>query len=647
VINIANISLHFGDRPIFDQISFQVNERDRVGLVGRNGAGKSTMLKLIAGDIRPHEGEVARPKGYSIGYLPQELDYFSDESVFDEVSSALSEEKRISSRIDEIQAAFDAGVDDMDEMAELLEEFNALNHRYQVIGASSSNEQVERILKGLGFERADFDKPLSTFSGGWKMRVELAKILLTSPDLLLLDEPTNHLDIDSIQWLEQFLKTYDGAIMLISHDVAFLDGVTTRTIEIVNGNVRDYNASYTGYLQQREIIVEKQIQEAKNQEKYVKDTEELINKFRAKKNKAAFAQSLIKKLDRLEKVEVDEDHLKSLNLNFGEVARSGKLPLKTSHLAKSYGNKHLFSDVSFELERGEKVALIGKNGIGKTTLLRILVGDESAKGEVEIGHNVHLGYFAQHQTATLEDDLTVFEIIDQEATGDMRTKVRALLGTFLFSGDDIYKKVKVLSGGEKSRLALCRLMLKPYNMLIMDEPTNHLDIDSKEVLKQALLNFQGTLLIVSHDRQFLEGMTDKLFEIQSGGLKVHHDDITSFLSKRNAENIAQFERVAKSKGKSSGSSQSEAAERKKLEKDVRRMRSEVSKLENEITKLEEQVDQLNKESAELDFSDQEEVRMKFEKVTQVKEKLAATEKKWERAASDLEKAELELNEISQ
>lgn len=646
MINIANISLHFGDRPIFDEISFQVNEQDRIGLVGRNGAGKSTMLKVIAGEVRPNEGSVARPNDFTIGYLPQEINHFSNESVFKEVSGALKEEQSVSNRIDKIQAEFDEGVDDQDRMADLLEEFNTLNERYQLMGAGASEEHVERILKGLGFERSDFDRPLSEFSGGWKMRVELAKILLTTPDLLLLDEPTNHLDIDSIQWLEEFLSTYSGSILLISHDVAFLDGVTNRTIEIVNGRIRDYSANYSGYLQQRELIVEKQMQDAKNQEKYIKDTEQLINKFRAKASKASFAQSLIKKLDKLEKVEVDEDKLSSLNLNFGEVQRSGKLPLKASGLAKQYGDNKLFEDVGFELERGEKVALIGKNGIGKTTLLRILVGDESATGKVEIGHNVQLGYFAQHQTATLEDELTVFEVIDQEATGDMRTKVRALLGTFLFTGDDIYKKVKVLSGGEKSRLALCRLMLKPYNFLIMDEPTNHLDIDSKQILKQALIDFKGTLLLVSHDRQFLDGMTDKLFEIQSGGLKVHFDDINTFLARRNAENIAQFERVAKT-GKSTETKKSSGVDngkqRKQLEKDVRKTRNQIKNLENKITELEERIEKLNRESAELDFSKQDEVRAKFDEVTKVKNHLEETENQWEQAVTDLEKMEKQLS----
>lgn len=645
VINIANISLHFGERPIFDEVSFQVNEQDRVGLVGRNGAGKSTLLKVIAGEIKPNGGDVARPKDYTIGYLPQEINHFSEESVFNEVSGALKEEHQISQRIDEIQKAFDAGVEDMDEMADLLEEFNSLNHRYQVIGAGASEEQIERILKGLGFEREDFGRPLNEFSGGWKMRVELAKILLTAPDLLLLDEPTNHLDIDSIQWLEQFLKNYSGAMMLISHDVAFLDGVTNRTVEIINGKIRDYSSNYSGFLEQRELIVEKQMQDAKNQEKYIKETEQLINKFRAKASKASFAQSLIKKLDKLDKVEVDDDKLQSLNLNFGEVDRSGKVPLKAQGLSKSYDENHLFSDVDLEIERGEKVALIGKNGVGKTTLLRILVGDEQAEGKVEIGHNVKLGYFAQHQTATLDNDLTVFEVIDQEATGDMRTKVRALLGTFLFSGDDIYKKVKVLSGGEKSRLALCRLMLKPYNMLIMDEPTNHLDIDSKQVLKQALLNFEGTLLIVSHDRQFLEGMTDKLFEIQSGGLKVHYDDITTFLAQRNAENIAQFEQVSKSSGKSKASGASKPQVRiKELEKELKRKRSQVKKFEDDIARLEAKVEKLNTESAALDFADQEAVRKKFDEVNKAKAELKDAESKWEKAALELEELEVKIEQ---
>lgn len=598
------------------------------------------MLKVIAEEIKPQGGEVARPKDYTIGYLPQEIDHYSNETVFDEVASALSAEKEVSNRIDEIQAAFDRGVDDMDEMAEMLEEFNTLNERYQLMGAGSSEEQIERILKGLGFDREDFSRPLSEFSGGWKMRVELAKILLTSPDLLLLDEPTNHLDIESIQWLEQFLKTYSGSIVLISHDVTFLDAVTNRTIEIVNGIIRDYNSNYTGYLGQRELILEKQKQDARNQEKYIKETEQLIDKFRAKASKASFAQSLIKKLDKLEKVEVDEDGLQSLNLNFGDVPRSGKVPMRATGLSKSFGENNLFNGVDIELERGEKVALIGKNGIGKTTLLRILVGEETSGGKVEIGHNVHLGYFAQHQTASLDSEQTVFETIDQEATGDMRTKVRSLLGTFLFRGDDIHKKVKVLSGGEKSRLALCRMMLKPYNMLIMDEPTNHLDIDSKEILKKALINYTGTLLIVSHDRHFLQGMTNKLFEIRRGGLKIHYDDIDTFLARRNAENIAQFEQVKKSKTeKARAADNRPEVNRKQQEKEVKKLNHRVKKLEDEVSKLESTLEKLNLEAAEIDFSQQEDVRAKFDEITKVKERLEKTEKDWESAVTELEQAE--------
>lgn len=648
MFGVGNVSLHFGDRPIFDGISFQVNDQDRIGLVGRNGAGKSTLLKLMAGLIKPQEGDVASSSGYTIGYLPQEIDHHSDQSVIQAVAEARQEEQRLLSRIAEIQSAFDAGVDDMDKMAELLDEFNLLNERYQLIGGQSSEELIERVLKGLGFSRQDFDRSLNEFSGGWKMRVELAKILVTSPDLLLLDEPTNHLDIESIEWLEGFLSNYNGSMVLISHDVAFLDAVTSRTIEIVNGKIRDYKASYSGFLEQREIIIEKQRQEARNQERTVRETEALINKFRAKSSKASFAQSLIKKLDRMERVVVDEDQHESLNLRFPEAPRPGKVVLRANGIGKQYGSKHLFGDVQLELERGEKVALIGKNGIGKTTLLRILVGDETPDdGDVNLGHQVQMGYFAQHQTTTLDENLTVFEVIDQEATGEMRTRIRSLLGAFLFSGDEVYKKVKVLSGGEKSRLALCRLMLKPYNLLIMDEPTNHLDIDSKDVLKQALQQFPGALLIVSHDRHFLQGLTDKLFEIESGGLKTHLKDIQTFLAEKNAANIANYERSAKTKAVNTASEKGKivhGARRKELEKEVRRIKGQVEKLEGKITELEEKLAVLNRESAELDFSNQEAVRASFEEITSVKNALSHSEEEWAQAIEKLEQAEQQLSE---
>jgi ATP-binding cassette, subfamily F, member 3 len=637
VISVSNMSLNFGDREIFSQVGFQISEKDAVGLVGRNGAGKSTLLKILAGEIKAGSGDISRPLGVSVGYLPQELQHNSNETVFNEVAKALSEQMGIAKRIDEIQHAFDEGVEDQDLMSDLLEEFNNLSHHMQLLDAQSADERIERILKGLGFTREEFDKPLSQFSGGWKMRVELAKILLTSPDLLLLDEPTNHLDIDSIQWLEDFLKTYSGAIVMISHDVTFLDSITTRTLEVVNGKIRDYKASYTKYLEQRKLIVERQKQEAQNQEKYVKNTQDLINKFRAKSSKAAFAQNLIKKLDKLEEVEVDEDEIASLNLNLGQVARSGKVALTARNLSKSFGTKHLFSNVSFELERGEKVALIGKNGIGKTTLLKILVGEEPSTGTVELGHNVAMGYFAQHQSSTLNGELTVFDVIDQEATGEMRPKIRALLGAFLFSGDSIHKKVKVLSGGEKNRLAMCRLMLKSHNFLIMDEPTNHLDIDSKKILKEALQRFEGALLVVSHDRDFLQGLTSKIFEIQAGGLQVHLEDMNSFLAQRNARNIAEFEHEQKKTQTSKSTSyHADFQDKKRQEKEKKQLQNRISKLEIEIMNLEKKIGELNEVAASLDFSNQEAVRKSFEEITKVKQQLEEKETAWSEAVGELE-----------
>jgi ATP-binding cassette, subfamily F, member 3 len=632
------MSLNFGDREIFSEVGFQINEKDAIGLVGRNGAGKSTLLKILAGEVKPNLGEVSRPLGITVGYLPQELKHNSDESVFNEVSKALSEQLRITNRIEEIQQAFDKGVDDMQQMSDLLEEFNNLSHHVQLLGIQTASEQIERILKGLGFSREEFDKPLSQFSGGWKMRVELAKILLTAPDLLLLDEPTNHLDIESIQWLESFLKSYGGSIVMISHDVTFLDSITNRTLEVVKGKIRDYKAPYSKYLEQRKLIVDRQKQESKNQDKYIKNTQDLINKFRAKSSKAAFAQSLITKLEKLEEIEVDEDELGALNLNLGQVARSGKVVLRANELSKSYGPKELFNNVSFELERGEKIALIGKNGIGKTTLLKILVGEEDSGGSVELGHNVALGYFAQHQSSILDGNLTVFEVIDQEAVGEMRPKIRALLGAFLFSGDDIHKKVKVLSGGEKNRLAMCRLMLKSHNFLIMDEPTNHLDIDSKKILKEALQRFEGTVLVVSHDRDFLQGLTTKLFEIQSGGLHIHLEDINTFLAARNASNIAEFEYEQKQAKKSNTvvNENTSGSEKKQSDKEKKQLQNIISKLETDIINLEEKIAKLNEESAALDFTNQNQVRLKFEEINTLKKQLEEKEILWDEAINKLD-----------
>ncbi|MBT6162137.1 MAG: ABC-F family ATP-binding cassette domain-containing protein [Crocinitomicaceae bacterium] len=542
MLSISNISVHFGQRTLFENLDLFIGLRERVGLVGRNGAGKSTLLKIIAGVNPPTTGTVTMPKGSKVGYLPQEMEHNENATILEEASSAFVEVQGMESRLEQITKELGERTDyESIEYGRLIEELTTTNERIDLLGGASQEEQVQRILQGLGFMPEDMARKMSEFSGGWKMRVELAKLLLASPELLLLDEPTNHLDLESIEWLEGFLMQSASSILLISHDRTFLDNLTTRTIEITPIKLFDFKSSFTKYQVWREEDRLRQEQAYKNQQKYIEDTEVLINKFRAKKNKAAFAQSLIKKLDKLERLEVDAMDKADIRFRFPSAPRSGKVSIEAASLSKSYDSKPVFEGLDFILARQQKVAMVGKNGAGKTTLTRIFMGLEKHLGDLTIGHNVDIGYYAQNQAEELDGNLTVFETLDDVAVGEIRKKLRSILGAFLFSGEDADKKVKVLSGGEKARLALCKLLLHPYNLLILDEPTNHLDIRAKGVLKEALQAFDGTLIVVSHDRDFLNSLTELVYEVTPTGLKQYIGDIKQFLHEKHANSIRAYE----------------------------------------------------------------------------------------------------------
>jgi ATP-binding cassette subfamily F protein 3 len=530
MLNLTNITVSFGGRDLYKNISFQINPKDKIGVVGKNGAGKSTMLKLIIGEQKATSGTINMTNSLSIGYLPQEINVNSNEEILNEVLQANKKLLEINRRLEEINKEITTRTDyESESYMTLLTELSDLNEQLIHLDGDNQLKDAELLLKGLGFNQNEIKKPYSSFSGGWKMRVELAKLLIQKPGVVLLDEPTNHLDIESIQWLERYLKSYAGIILLISHDKQFLDNITNRTIELANGKLYDYKSNYSKYLQLREEEIITQIAAKKNQEKMVKHTQELINKFRAKKNKAAFAQSLIKKLDKLEDIEIDQLEKDRIQFQFPEPSHSGKETLKIAGLEKSYGDKQIFKKVDLSIARGEKIALIGKNGMGKSTFIKSIVKDIEFSGNVQLGHQVMMGYFAQDEAHKLDPKKTVFETIDDVAVGEVRKQIRPILGSFLFSGEDIDKKVQVLSGGEKTRLSLCKLLLQPNNFLILDEPTNHLDMASKEILKDALNSYSGTLLLVSHDRGFLDGLTDRVYFIKDQSIKVYHEPVTQFI----------------------------------------------------------------------------------------------------------------------
>ena len=593
--SVNNVTVAFGGFTLFESISFLVNPKDRIGLAGKNGAGKSTMLKLIAGLHNPSKGDIGKPKGYKIGYLPQDMIHQHGNTVFDETATAFVEVKEMEQRLEEINKELETRTDyETDAYANLITELTDLNTRLEIIGVGTIDEQIEKILRGLGFERKDFVRQTNEFSGGWRMRIELAKLLLQKPDILLLDEPTNHLDIEAIGWLEEFLETYSGALVMISHDKQFLDHVTKRTIEIVNHKIYDYKANYSKYLILRQERIDQQESAAKNQQKIIDHTEALIDKYRAKANKAAFAQSLIKKLDRMERVEVDDVDTAAIKFRFPPPAHSGKIVLTVENAGKKYGEKRIFSGAEFILTKGEKIAFVGRNGEGKSTMMKMIRRVTDFEGNITIGHSVMPGIFEQDQEEKLDQNKTVFETIDELAVGDVRKQVRGLLGSFLFSGEDIDKKVRVLSGGERGRLALCKLLLEPYNLLLLDEPTNHLDIRSKEILKKALMDYEGTVILVSHDRDFLDGMVNKLYEFREGHVKEHLCGINEFMEKRKLERLMELKTNVAEKQEEKVKKQKPAVDENK-EKEIKSIRNAISKAEKQIEAFEGELKRMDAE----------------------------------------------------
>lgn len=586
-VNAATVS--FGGFALFDNISFLINPKDRIGLAGRNGAGKSTMLKLLAGEQPPTKGEISIPRECKIGYLPQDMTHQHGRTVFAETETAYAEVRQMNKRLEEINHQLETRTDyESEEYMKLIEDLTDINHRLDIVGAGNVEEEIEKILKGLGFDRKDLHRQTSEFSGGWRMRIELAKLLLQKPDVLLLDEPTNHLDIEAIQWLEEFMETFPGAVVLISHDKTFLDNVTSRTIEIVNQKIYDYKTNYSRYLVLRQERKEQQENAQKNQQKIINQTEVLIDKCRAKANKASFAQSLIKKLDRMERVEVDEDDTAAMYFRFPPPAHSGKIVITAEHAGKEYGPKRIFSDANFIITKGEKIGFVGRNGEGKSTMMKMIAKKVDFEGSVTLGHSVMMGYFEQDQEEKLDGEKTVFQTIDDLAVGDIRKRVRNLLGAFLFSGEDIDKKVKVLSGGERGRLAICKLLLEPYNLLLLDEPTNHLDIRSKDILKKALLDYEGTVVMVSHDRDFMKGMCNRLFEFRDGKVKEHLGGIEDFMELRKVERLNELD-LDKKEVKKEVVVEKKKPEVNPNEQEQKNIKSQLKKVEAEIEKLEAEI----------------------------------------------------------
>ena len=653
MLHLTSLGVHFGDRTLFEGVDLAIGTKDRIGLVGRNGAGKSTLLKIIAGLQKPSEGHVNTPKEYRIGYLPQEMEHDEQSSVMEVAMQAFAEMQSLELRLEALTKEVAKRTDyESDSYSQLIQELSDANERLDAIGASSTEEQAHRILQGLGFKPSDMTRKMAEFSGGWKMRVELAKLLLMQPDLLLLDEPTNHLDIESIEWLEGFLLHHPGAILLISHDRVFLDTLTKRTVEIGGVKLYDYKGPYSAYQVWREDERARQEQAAKNQQKYIQDTEVLINKFRAKKNKAAFAQSLIKKLDKLERVEVDASENMQIRFRFPPAPRSGKVIFEAKEVKKSFDDLTVFEGLDFIMARQEKVALVGKNGAGKTTLTRMLLKQESCTaGELNVGHNVDIGYYAQNQTDELDGNLTVMETLEEVAVGDIRKQLRGLLGSFLFSGEDVDKKVKVLSGGEKARLALCKLLLHPYNVLILDEPTNHLDLKSKGVLKEALQSFDGSLVVVSHDRDFLSDMTQLVYEVTPTGLKQYIGDIKQFLHEKHAASITAYEANKNVKVSRQPSPKASATEpkrakggddykaRKAREKELRKAKNAVDRHEKNIAKLETKQQEINAAMAEADPTDRSKVTELAYAYDAVQKDMQESINLWEKALEDVERLE--------
>ena len=594
MLNVHNLSVSFQGEYLFEEVAFMLNAGDRVGLIGKNGAGKSTMLKLLSRELKPDSGTIAADKDVRIGFLKQDIDFVKGRTILEEAYQAFGEIKTLEQKLDDIHHQIETRTDyESESYHNLLDMLSDYTHRFDLIGGYLYQGETEKVLLGLGFQRSDFDKLTDSFSGGWRMRIELAKLLLQNNDILLLDEPTNHLDIESIIWLEQFLTTYSGAVVIVSHDKMFLDNVTNRTIEISVGKIYDYPKPYSKFLELRQEIREQQLASQKNQEKKIQQTEKLIEKFRAKATKASMAQSLIKKLDKIERIEVDEEDNAVMNVRFPVSVTPGKVVLEIDDVSKSYGEKEVLSQVSLLVERGSKIAFVGQNGQGKTTLAKMIIGETDYQGTIKLGHNVQLGYFAQNQADYLDGELTVLDTMYHAADDTNRMKIRDILGSFLFRGDEVDKKVKVLSGGERNRLALAKMLLSDFNVLVMDEPTNHLDIKSKNVLKKALQQFEGTLIIVSHDRDFLQGLTDKVYEFKNKNIKEYLGDIDFYLEQRAVANFREMEQQKETLStptKAAANAEKLSFEQQKQQKAAQ---NKLNKIENQIATLEEELKQMD------------------------------------------------------
>ncbi len=648
MISIEQLTVEFGGTPLFAGIGFLINPKDRIALVGRNGAGKTTLLNLIAGSQKPTSGNISMPSDLTIGYLPQHMVHDDGTTVLQEAEKAFEQISKLEADIERYTHELASRTDyDSQEYLELIEKHSRASEHFQIINPGNFQAEIEKTLMGLGFNRSDFDRPCSEFSGGWRMRIELAKILLQNPDVLLLDEPTNHLDIESIQWLENFLITSGSTVVLVSHDRAFIDAVTTRTIEISLGRIYDYNVNYSKYLELRKERYEQQVRAYENQQKMIQDTEEFIERFRYKATKAVQVQSRIKQLEKLDRVEVDIEDRSRLNLKFPPSPRSGSIPVEVENLTKTYGNHVVLDQIGLIINRGEKVAFVGKNGEGKTTLVKCIMGEIEHSGIMKLGHNVKIGYFAQNQAALLDGNRTVFETIDYVATGDIRTKIRDILGHFMFGGEASDKKVQVLSGGERSRLAMIRLLLEPVNLLILDEPTNHLDMRSKDVLKDAIRDFDGTAIIVSHDREFLDGLVTKVYEFGNKKVREHMGGIYDFLQKRKIENLNELgwsqspETAAPTKEKTVSENKLNYEARKELNRQIRRAERELTDTEQKAMSLEAEIEKMQDALQDPVMASDPEFIMKYQK----KEKeLEEVMYEWEIQASALEDLQEELGD---
>lgn len=642
MITTTNLFVKYGDRVLMDSINVVIKEKDKIGLVGRNGAGKSTFLKLLAEEQTADSGQITRPTGSTLGFLHQEMTLPKGKTVIAETLTAFDELKKLEQRVEEITIELGERTDyESDSYTRLIEEMTQANERFSILGGQAMEADAERILQGLGFKNSDMSRMVEEFSGGWQMRIELAKMLLAKPDYLLLDEPTNHLDIESILWLETFLKDYPGAVVLISHDRLFLDNVTKRTVEIELGNVYDYNAPYSKYLEMRKERKEKTMAAFKNQQSKIAHTEQLIEKFRAKANKAKMAQSLIKQLDKIDRIELDSEDTATMRIKFPPAPRSGDVVVEAHQLSKSYGDLQVLNEVTFKMDRGDRVAFVGQNGQGKTTLAKIIVNElNSSGGELKIGHNIHIGYYAQNQSDSLQPKQTLLKTMEDAAPPELRTKVRGILGAFMFSGEDVEKKVSVLSGGERARLAMACLLLKPINLLVLDEPTNHLDILSKEVLKKAVMEFDGTLIVVSHDRDFLKGLTTRTFEFRDKKLHEYLGDVNFFLEKRRLDDMRAVEMKSKLEANKSTAASGSASRGEELSHEDRKAKKKLERLvqnqERKVENLESDISKMEKEMGVEGFYQSEGAEAFLKKYNQKKKDLEEAMEAWEEATENLE-----------